>query len=312
MNILSFSLLIIGLLPLGACMHQDKAKRASEAVAVKIGNLKNTYLYTKDVYGGSGPYREADFEALHALEIELIVSVDGAQPQLELAKKYGIRYVHIPISYNGVEAQAQAQLVKTFQQRKGPMYVHCHQGKHRGPAASMSLLIGAGVLNNKNALRILKQVGTSKNYTGLYRDVKNAQRLNVETIKNTPALQEYTKVSDLTASMVQIELVWDHLRLAQQAGWGVPKDHPDIDPAHEALMLHELFVELKRQDQAQQLNAEEARTLGKFKTFLQQSVDQSRTFEYAIRQKASASVIETNFTHLKQSCYDCHQEFRDY
>ena len=82
-------------------------------------------------------------EVLPKLEAHMIpgrktvLTLDGAQPDVETAKRHGLRYVHVPIGYDGIPAARALELAKTFQtlEPSGPIFVHCHHGKHRGPAA---------------------------------------------------------------------------------------------------------------------------------------------------------------------------------
>ena len=46
--------------------------------------------------------------------------------------------------------------------------------------------------------------------------------------------------------MVEIEERWGHLKAVRKAGYQVPKEHPDIQPAHEAVILWEHYREAQR------------------------------------------------------------------
>lgn len=67
---------------------------------------------TPHLYSGSGPDGPKAFASLARLGIKTIISVDGARPNVEAAKKSGLRYVHIPISYDGVPRERALQLVR--------------------------------------------------------------------------------------------------------------------------------------------------------------------------------------------------------
>ena len=51
---------------------------------------------------GGEPHGEVAFRNLAALGYDTVVSVDGARPDVETAAKYGLRYVHGPLGYEGV------------------------------------------------------------------------------------------------------------------------------------------------------------------------------------------------------------------
>ena len=101
--------------------------------------VHNFYLLGTNVYSGSTPEGDAGFKALAELGVKTIISVDGAQPDVIRAKKFGIRYVHLPHGYSGISTNLQHQLAKAASELDGPYYVHCHHGKHRGPTAAAIL-----------------------------------------------------------------------------------------------------------------------------------------------------------------------------
>src|SRR5690606_18255679 len=78
----------------------------SETVASKPA-IENIHPLTPQLISGGQPKGDAAFSQLAEMGVKTIVSVDGAKPDLELAKKHGLRYVHIPIGYDGVGAEAQ-------------------------------------------------------------------------------------------------------------------------------------------------------------------------------------------------------------
>ena len=83
-----------------------------------------------------------DCAELARLGVKTIVNVDGATPKLEMAQKYGLDYIHIPIGYDGITAEQSAAMVRVMREREGPFYFHCHHGKHRGPTAAAVALAG--------------------------------------------------------------------------------------------------------------------------------------------------------------------------
>ncbi len=141
------------------------------------GRLADWYL-TKSVrasdsiYSGSEPAGDAAFAALARLGVKTIVSVDGARPDVDAAHKAGLRYIHIPIGYDGIPEPAAAALTRAGRDAEKPIYVHCHHGRHRGPAAAAIACIGIGETRGNDAPAILGLAGTGKEYAGLWRDVE--------------------------------------------------------------------------------------------------------------------------------------------
>ena len=277
---------------------------------LSFDGLENVYQYGESIYGGSGPYTESDFAELKRLGIDLVVSVDGAIPKVELAKAAGMRYAHIPIGYDGGSRETQLQLVKALK-IGNRIYVHCHHGVHRGPAAIASLLVGIGVITNDEAVQILEFVGTSDQYQNLYHDVRTARVVSEEELAVVGALPEVAEVSDFTRTMASVDVYWDHLKLSREAGWKAIPEHPDIDPVHEALMIHEQFRELLRQDMETDYSERELAELQDFRDYLKSATEQSAELESGLRQRAAVEYLETQYQALKQSCVSCHDAYRN-
>ena len=84
---------------------------------------------------------------------------------------------------------------------------------------------------------------------------------------------------------------------------------PDLDPAHEALLLREHFVELLRTEAVQQQPE-------RFRELLDESEKAAADLETALREwKADSSTvperITRSFASISQNCTACHHEFRD-
>src|SRR5688572_19279104 len=56
------------------------------------------------LYSGGQPDGDAGFASLEKLGVKTVISVDGARPEIDVAKSHGMRYVHLPIGYNDVPA----------------------------------------------------------------------------------------------------------------------------------------------------------------------------------------------------------------
>src|SRR5215203_3182916 len=59
--------------------------------------IENLYRLTEGLYSGGQPEGEAGFAALKRLGVRTIISVDGARPDVETARRFGMRYVHLPV-----------------------------------------------------------------------------------------------------------------------------------------------------------------------------------------------------------------------
>src|SRR5438105_4959917 len=97
--------------------------------------LDNAHYVTDNVFAGAQPEGDAGFAALKRMGVKTIISVDGAKPDVERAHRFGLRYVHLPIGYDGVSPDEGRAIAKAIDEVEGPVYVHCHHGKHRSAAA---------------------------------------------------------------------------------------------------------------------------------------------------------------------------------
>jgi rhodanese-related sulfurtransferase len=170
--------------------------------------------------------------------------VDGARPELALAEKYGLRYVHIPIGYDAIPEKAKLSLARLMRETSEPVYVHCHHGRHRGPAAAAVACQAAGQADSKLATQMLEAAGTGEHYTGLWRDVSRFTPVPETT--EYPDLVSLAEVDSLSAMMAKVDRNLDHLETMQESDWQPPPDHPDLDPAQETLMIQERFREAER------------------------------------------------------------------
>ena len=154
---------------------QSSPAGLQEAVPKELPGLHNVHRATKIVYLGSEPHGEEAFISLKKLGVTTIVSVDGATPDVELAKKHGLRYIHIPTGYDGVDEVATKALTRVAWEIKTPLYVHCHHGKHRGPAAAAIVCLASGTLTHDQAIGLMKTAGTRQ---GLHGTLDGRQKLS--------------------------------------------------------------------------------------------------------------------------------------
>ena len=218
-----------------------------------LPGLENFYQLGSNVYSGSAPDGDAGFAALKALGIKTIITVDGAKPDLEAAKRFGLRYVHLPIGYDGVPLAQGLRLVKAVETLPGPVYIHCHRGLHRGPAGAAVVCMATEDWTAGQAVAWLRQAGTATNYAGLYRTVAAFHAPTATELQSvTNDFPEASPVSALADVMIEIDGRMDNVKLTQKVGYKTPPDHPDLSPENEALLLHELFKELVRSPLAEQ------------------------------------------------------------
>ena len=275
-------------------------------------HLPNAYRVHPKVISGGLPEGEVAFRELAVLGVKTIISVDGARPDVELARKHGMRYVHLPHGYDGIASNRATELAKAVRDLAGPIYIHCHHGKHRSPAATAVACVSAGLLDPTAALGVLTTAGTSPNYRGLYDSVETARRID-DAVLDALAV-EYPETADvppMAEAMVSLEHTHDHLRAIAATGWRPPAKHPDLEPAHEALLLREHFTELLRTDEIR-------RQPKRIQELLDESEAASKELEDTLRAwKAQGNPppfpprIAEAFGRVSAHCATCHQQFRD-
>src|SRR5687768_15254905 len=72
----------------------------TKSAPVDFDGLHNVIRVSENIYSGGVPEGDAGFQSLKKLGIKSIVTVDGARPEVEKAKAFGMRYVHLPFGYD--------------------------------------------------------------------------------------------------------------------------------------------------------------------------------------------------------------------
>lgn len=274
--------------------------RAAGPTSKTYPALHNLIAVTKRIYSGGEPAGEEALESLDKLGVKTIVSVDAARPNVDAARSHGIRYIHIPMSYDGVSPEAGAALARVMREVEGPIYIHCHHGKHRGPAAAAVAAIAWGATDARQARAILEQAGTGKHYPGLWRDVARYQPPPPNA--KLPELREIAEVDSLAAAMAKLDRAFDELKLCQKAAWDSPAEHPDLVPRAAAALVREQLRESAR------LLAEDRDA--RFKAWLTEAEATASKLEAAL-QNERPQAATAGFQMLEKACERCHAAYRN-
>lgn len=274
--------------------------------------LHNVFQLSPQITSGSEPHGEDAFVELQKMGIRAILSVDGKVPDAETAKKYGMRYVHVPIQYKGISDDEMLKITKTFREVEGPFYVHCFHGKHRGPAAAA---VGRVVLDGatrEQALAEMRQwCGTGKSYEGLYRTIAAQGIPSAEQTKalawDFPAAQP---LGGFREAMIEAARIDDHLKALMARGWQADPEHPDVDASNEATKLADILAQCQKM--------EDVTTQPKdFQGWMATSARESVVLRDALlglRQGSDAKLKETAdgaYKKLAKGCADCHGSYRN-
>ena len=281
---------------------------ADATAPVDYPGLHNLVAYADGFVSGSVPEGDAGFDSLAAMGVRTIISVDGATPDLDRAKAHGLRYIHLPIGYNGFDAQRKLQLVRATRDAlaEGPVYIHCHHGKHRSAGAAGTIVASLGWSTPEEMVNRMKVSGTSPSYSGLYGCTIASTVIAMSVIDAAPAeFPEVSKPSNFVHGMIEIDQAFERLTLIEGAGWQVPEDHPDLVPAAEAGRLADLFRLLKEDKELLSHPTE-------FHDMLQQSEREATALEDLLAaDRSDHAAMKALIQSINASCKSCHRAYRD-
>lgn len=315
-SLLLFPAAAAALVVAGACHSSPKhgnvagaaptlpAPPADAAEPAQLAGLHNVVTYAPELVCGGVPEGEEGLHTLAAMGIKTIVSVDGATPDVGTAEKLGMHYIHLPISYNGITPERQKELAQAVANAPGPIYVHCHHGKHRSASALGTALVQGGKLTPEQAIGRMKVSGTAENYQGLWQAVQQSKPLDASELKaDIGRFPSIARVSGMVATMSEIDSVFENVTAAQKAGWAAPKDHPDLVPQKESKRLHALFAQLGDDAESKAHPADYQALLGK-------SLAAAKALDAAVAAGDKAAA-DAQFTVIQKSCKECHKAHRD-
>lgn len=273
--------------------------------------LHNVYHLSDNIVSGSEPEGDAALRRLSEMGIKTILSVDGKAPDHEIAAKYGMRYVHVPIRYRGIEPDEQVAIAKTFRELEGPFYVHCFHGKHRGPAAAA---IGRVVLDGaprEQAIAEMRQwCGTSSKYEGLYATIAYDELPSeAETRASDFDFSPAHRLSGFRNAMIALPRSWDTVEALSKRGWRPDPSHPDANARNEAAKSAEIFAQARAM-------ADIADRPQDFHEWLAESEQEANRLAELLarfeRGDAAAGEEAKQVTkHIKQLCTACHTAYRN-
>jgi protein tyrosine phosphatase (PTP) superfamily phosphohydrolase (DUF442 family) len=291
----------------------------SDDAAKDLEGLHNVVAYHEGFWSGGVPEGKAGFEQLRSMGVKTIISVDGAVPDLELAKSMGMRYVHLPIGYDGFDDARKAELVRAVRDLPKPIYLHCHHGKHRSAGAAAAVAVSLGWMTNEQAAARMKVSGTAAGYKGLWSCTAKAAPMAAAVIDAASAsFPEVTRPESFVASMVAIDEAFDRLKLAEKAGWKAPADHPDLAPIADAGKLADLFrlideASLRKcspegADELKSWMARSATAAAQLEAALERWGKTAPEGPDAASQRAAATALMAG---LAADCKACHAKYRD-
>ncbi len=278
---------------------------------IPLAGMANTFAVGSRLYSGSSPVGDAAFAALAGLGVRTIVSVDGAAPDAASAVRHGIRYIHLPFGYDGIPASNAVRLVKAVGSVAGPVYFHCHHGKHRGPAAVAVVCEAIDGWKPALAHAWMHAAGTATNYAGLYRSAAEFRPpLPAELAAVGNDFPSRAPTPGLVDAMVSIDARFDGLKSLRKAGFGAAIGRGEGVPSDEALQLVEWFREARRTGLGAERGPRWADGLSRAETAARRLHESLRNLETA-RSPEAESAVETCIRAVSDSCAACHKAVRD-
>ena len=299
-------------------MHLEKALLVLAALALVAADppadapkkldapgVPNLIRLTDDLYQGAMPQGDEGFASLEKLGVKTVISVDGARPDLEDAHQHGIRYVHLPMGYDGMTPEQALRVAKAVRDLPKPVYVHCHRGTVRGPtAAAVARLFLDDQCTVETALEGMKLAGFDPRYTNLWAAPKELKRPTAKELDAASAdFPEAVPPAGLKQVMVAVDATFGNLQAIRKAEWKTPRDKPDLDPPHEALQLVEHFKEIQRLPKTAERPED-------FRQKLADALDRAQQFEDVLRAPKEGAA-ETAYKQMDAACLRCHAVYRD-
>ena len=281
---------------LPACSSTQQAPKDAYRLQ-DLSSLKNVYQLTNQLYSGAEPSDRAAFEELAAMGIRTLISVDATPPNASLAGEHNIRVIHLPIGYADISDKRIKELAFAIQSSFKPIYVHCHQGKHRGPAATCAGALALGMITHEQANAFLTQAGTSTSYAGLWSAVEGTEQL---TAVNPMALSEHTPARTISKTMSKIAKQGTILDEILNPKQDEPQGKHSRSPVVLAGQVHNLFRTLETSDEAFEYGQE-------FMDDLDHAIQAASALETALRSNDQSLAIKA-LDALKNSCSRCHDK----
>jgi hypothetical protein len=296
----------------GANAHDEAALVASPTLHATTPRdypgLHNVVAYHEGLFSGGMPEGERGLGTLASMGVRTIISVDGAAPDASGASRLGMRYIHLPIGYNGFDEARRLELSRATRDAiaVGPVYIHCHHGKHRSAGAAATIAASLGWRSAEFGVERMRVSGTSPAYKGLYARALGASVIAMPTLDRVPPeFPSVWRTTDLVKGMVEIDRALEHLLDIQRAGWSAPMDHPDLVPVAEAGRLADLYRMLAEGEYTK-------RQREGFGGTMHDAWGQAQELEDALASEGtSAARLDDLLARVAASCKDCHTQFRD-
>ncbi|MEL6105462.1 MAG: hypothetical protein AAFU85_05485 [Planctomycetota bacterium] len=274
--------------------------------------LPNLVQVHPRVLSGGLPADAKAFVELVDRKVRVIVSVDGAKPDVDIARAHGLRYIHLPIGYGGIHPARVMELAKVVHDYDDVIYIHCHHGKHRAAAAAAVACIASGRVEPDQAVEVLDVAGTDKVYQGLFRVVRQTQRVPDSELE--ALVVDYREIADvppMAEAMATIEQTFVRVERLATDRQSLATEVSLMEARQDVRLLRQQLSELLRtQDMSEHAPG--------FRKRLHSSVSSVEKLEAMMVDEEAGDDSTLPRTRLlkqvqriSQSCVDCHTRHRD-
>jgi len=242
-----------------------------------------------EVFIGGQP---GGYDALQQMGFRSVIDVDATPPGVRPPAAMTI--VHLPLRYSGITHQQASELIAVLEELERPVYIHCHHGTNRAPAAAAVGLIGTGELSSAQGMQLMDQAGADAAFQGLFRSVADARV--IPSHERAPRVSDIQSFDSFAVLMAKID---EQTSLLAMETSGVS---PSSDAAAESAAL----VDLLRVafDGCAQMEEEG------FRNHAVESIAQATALEHALRRQ-QFDQARNHFAALNATCSDCHRAYRD-
>ncbi len=271
--------------------------------ATQPSPIKNLHQLAPGLISGDEPATAAHYDQLSSIGIKTVISVDAIAPDPDLAAKHNIRIVHLPVGYDGIDDSRAIELAAAITQLDHPIYLHCHHGKHRGPAAISVGAVGAGIITNDQAIEFMTAAGTSQSYPGLYSAARNAKPLDQATLEGAIEFPTRAPISGFVKSMGKLDRLHDQLWDIAENQWQASEYHPDLSAT---AISGQVYDHMRAMLELDFFKRRGSMMRSRFKDSIQTASD----VETKINNNDFPEALDA-LNALNNSCIDCHDRFRN-
>ncbi len=247
------------------------------------------------LYCGALPESSEDFDFLRKAGVKTVITVDRAKPDETKADSMGLRYVRIPIGYDGIPKKAALDFLKLLRtpEIQGPYYLHCHGGKYRSGAMAAIYRIGVNHWSNDSALAEMTHYAGDEKYLGLIKSVqkfKSPSEKDLVKYKYDPNAP--IPAMPLADQMGDIQRLWKALQKLAKSG-----DEKD-EMKGMAIGLQEHFAEIYRLKTCEKCDMQGFKALQEMST------------QFQLMQK-TLDFSPGTLAKVEEGCTSCHKRLRD-